>query len=152
MESLSDNPRRFPNLSAVYVEKDGRRDRYDVESCKLTPKGWLVKLAAVNDRDAAELLRGCYFEIESSELDDSEEGSAYDFEIIGMDVFTENGERLGRVERIERYPANDVFVVIGELGRCYVPAIRDVVKDLDKVAGRMEIRLINGLEFERDGN
>jgi 16S rRNA processing protein RimM len=54
-------------------------------------------------------------------------------------------ELLGQVADILETGANDVYVVRGERGEILVPAIKDVVKEIDPAAGRMLIRPLPGM-------
>ncbi|HEY8739233.1 MAG TPA: PRC-barrel domain-containing protein, partial [Candidatus Dormibacteraeota bacterium] len=51
------------------------------------------------------------------------------------------GEPLGRLEEVLQYPANDVYRVQGDSGEHLVPALRDVVREVDLGAGRMVVDL-----------
>ena len=100
-----------------------------------------LKIAGVDDRDAAEQLRGSYLEIESAELPALPEGAFYEWQLIGLQVYDVGGRKVGRLEEVLEYPANDVYLVEGQGGQVLVPAIREVVRKVDLEAGRMEIDL-----------
>jgi 16S rRNA processing protein RimM len=63
-----------------------------------------------------------------------------------LQVFTVGGERYGEVREVLSRPANDIYVVDHAGKEVLVPAIADVVKDIDIAAGRMVIDVIPGLE------
>jgi 16S rRNA processing protein RimM len=147
-ESLTDNPTRFETLSEVFVEIGGQRALYQLEKCSAASKGWLVKFKGVDDRNQAETLTGGYLQIEIDKLPELQEGSYYLFDLVGMSVYTTSGEHLGEITDIQQYPANDVYIVEGESGKLLLPAIRDVVKNVDMKNKRMEVELLSGLEFE----
>ena len=58
---------------------------------------------------------------------------------------TADGEELGTVTDVLRTPANDVYVVQGQNKEILVPAIKDVVVEIDPQAGRMLIQPLPGL-------
>jgi len=60
VENLTDNPERFKTLRETIVEVRDRRIRFRIESCTATPKGWLIKLEGVDDKDRADQLKGGY--------------------------------------------------------------------------------------------
>lgn len=108
--------------------------------------GLLVKLWGVNGRGAASRLRDAYLTVPSAELPVLEDSTFYHFEIVGMDVVTRAGERLGHVREILETGSNDVYVVQRESTRdLLVPAIADVVLEVDVNAGRMTVDLPEGL-------
>ena len=65
--------------------------------------------------------------------------------MIGLIVETEDGEVLGSIENIIETGSNDVYVVSGENGEILVPAIGQVVKDIDLEANRMLVTLMKGM-------
>jgi 16S rRNA processing protein RimM len=148
VESLTDNPTRFETLTEVLVEIDGERTLYHLERCSAASRGWLVKFKGVDDRSEAEKLKSGYLLIDAAKLPELEEGSYYLFDLIGMNVYTTSGELLGEITDVQQYPANDVYVIEGESGKLLLPAIRDVVKNIDVKNKRMEVELLSGLEFE----
>lgn len=148
VESLTDNPMRFEDLSEVVVEIGGERTLYHVERCSAASKGLLIKFKGVDDRSEAEKLKNGYLLIEASKLPELEEGRHYLFDLIGVNVYTTSGELLGEITDVQKYPANDIYIVEGEKGKLLLPAIRDVVKNIDVQNKRMEVELLSGLEFE----
>jgi 16S rRNA processing protein RimM len=148
VESLTDNPTRFEALSEVIVEIGGKRTLYHVERCSAASKGLLVKFKGVDDRTEAEKLKSGYLLVEAAKLPELEEGSYYLFDLIGMNVYTTEGELIGEITDVQQYPANDVYIIEGENGKLLLPAIRDVVKNIDVQNKRMEVELLSGLEFE----
>ncbi len=138
VEPLGDNPERF--LPGSLLRLDGR----DVEVERAHPAGGRVirvKLAGIDDRDRAERQRGKYLEVEADRLADLPEGQYYEWQLIGLEVFDPAGEPLGRLEEVLQYPANDVYRVQGDSGEHLVPALRDVVREVDLGAGRMVVDL-----------
>ena len=65
--------------------------------------------------------------------------------MIGLSVETEDGEVLGSIENIIETGSNDVYVVTGESGEILVPAIGQVIKDIDFKAKRMLVTLMKGM-------
>lgn len=147
-DSLTDNPDRFPNLTEVYIDLNGDMRQFIIESCSRASRGWIVKLGEVDDRDDAEELRGHYFEVKADQLPNLEEDVHYVFELIGLDVFDEEGNAIGTLREVLQYPANDVYVVESDKGRMMIPATDEIVKKIDLSSRRMEVKLLSGLSFE----
>ncbi|MGD0781157.1 MAG: ribosome maturation factor RimM [Dehalococcoidales bacterium] len=72
-------------------------------------------------------------------------GVFYLHQIEGLEVFTEQGENLGRVKEILKTGANDVYVVQGSKGEILLPAIPQVIREVRLEEGRMVVRLMEGL-------
>ena len=76
------------------------------------------------------------------DVDSPPQGSYYHYQIIDMDVLTEDGSPLGQVAQIIPTGSNDVYVVRdGEGNEMLVPALADVLLEVDPERGRMVVRL-----------
>jgi 16S rRNA processing protein RimM len=73
------------------------------------------------------------------------EDEYYVYQIVGLDVWTAEGEYLGRISEVLFTGANDVYVVQGEKGEILIPAIEDVVLEVDLDGGRLTVELMEGL-------
>jgi 16S rRNA processing protein RimM len=62
-----------------------------------------------------------------------------------LEVWTSGGEHLGRVSEVLFTGANEVYVVKGERGQILVPAIEDVVKEVDLEEGRLIVEPLEGM-------
>lgn len=101
-----------------------------------------MRLDAISDRTTAESLRGSHLAVPSDEIDAPPAGSYYHYQIIDMDVLAENGSSLGQVVQILRTGSNDVYVVRnGQGDETLVPALADVLLEVDPERGRMVVRL-----------
>lgn len=106
----------------------------------------LVHFEGVADRDAAQALRGTYLFVPASEAPPLPEGEFWPHELIGCEVITDGGRKLGRLREVIRTPANDVWSVRGDDGSdILVPALKDVVGDVDVQARRIVVREVPGL-------
>lgn len=148
VKPLTDNPNRFRAIDEIMIEKDERTEQYRVIAKTASPKGWILKLDGINTRDEAESMKGAYLLIGPEELPELEEGTYYDFDLVGLEVFTNSGERIGCIIEVEKHPANDVYVVEGDAGKLRLPATHEIVRKVDVKNKRMDIILIDGLEFE----
>ena len=105
----------------------------------------LLKLPGVEDRTAAEALRGkeLYIRRADAELP---EGEYFDEELIGLDVYNgETGACIGELTAVERYPASKVYTVRG-VKEFLVPAVQGAfILGVDLESNRMDIRVWEGL-------
>ncbi|RMF51113.1 MAG: ribosome maturation factor RimM [Anaerolineae bacterium] len=75
-----------------------------------------------------------------------DEGEAYYYQIIGMQVITDDGQPLGVVEEILETGANDVFVVRSPEGReILLPDITEVILAVDVETRQVRVHLLDGL-------
>lgn len=140
---LTDFPERFATLTSVRVGE--RLHPYEVESARLLRGEAILKLRGVKDATAAERLRGEVLRVPLAEAVPPPSDQYYWHQIIGLEVVTSTGESLGHVVEILRTGANDVYVVQGPRGEVLVPAIEDVVKEIDLSTGRLIIQPLPGM-------
>jgi len=145
---LTDNPNRFEETENILIEKAGRMEPHRIIEKTETPKGWILRFDGIETRDEAEELKGAYLLIRTEELPELKDGSYYDFDLVGIEVFSVSGEKLGQIIEIKKYPANDIYIVEGDAGRLMLPATHEIVRKVDLDNKRMEVELLDGLEFE----
>ena len=141
-------PERFQRLTSVLIgPPDGKAYRpYRLLGARLHKSFALLQLAGVPDRTTAEEMRGLVVAIPSSEAMPLGEDEYYVHQLQGLAVVTEDGEALGTLEDVIFTGANEVYVVQGEDGgELLLPAIEDVVLEIDLEAERMTVRLLEGL-------
>jgi len=148
VEILTDYPERIAQHDYLYLahpETPDDVERYELESVRPHKGVLLVKLAGCDDRDTAEELRGMLVQVPLEDAVPLEEGEYYHFQLEGMDVVTETGEWLGRVGEVLRGGAHDVYLVRGPRGEILLPAVEDVILELDLEARKMTVHLLPGL-------
>jgi len=116
-----------------------------VLSFRVHKGAYLVILEGVPDRNAAEALAGCEASVPKSCLPEAGEGEFYYSDLVGMEVFTEEGELVGRVDNVFSTGSNDVLETSGPLGNVLIPAIESVVMRVDLAAKKITVRLMEGL-------
>ena len=143
VEVLSDAPGRFAAGGMLLLR--GKPVR--IERSRPGKRGLLVKLDAVSDRTQAEALRGQELTVLPEQIEPLPDGVYYHFQILGMRVSDAvSSAPLGVVSEIITTGGNDVYVV-HEQGRrdILIPALPDVVLDVDVDAGVMRVDLPDGL-------
>jgi len=143
VEILTDYPERIALHRVLYLGPESRP--YPVEGVRFHRGAALIKLAGCDDRTAAEALRGQWVQVPIEAAVPLEEGEYYHFQVVGVEVITAEGESLGRIVEVIDTGANDVYVVHGPRGEVLIPAIEDVVRELDLEARRMIVEILPGL-------
>ncbi|TEB05479.1 Ribosome maturation factor RimM [Pelotomaculum schinkii] len=142
---LTDFPERFQGMKRVRVKlRDGGAD-YTIEEIKPHGKFLTIKFKEITDMDAADKLRDCYLEVTRQELVPLQEGSYYIFDIVGMSVFDLDQTLLGKVTDVLQTGANDVYVVETAGKPLLIPALKQVVREIDLPGRRMLVELPEGL-------
>jgi len=103
-------------------------------------KDWYASQSSLK---AARRLRGQPVEIHHSQS--LPEGQYYHFQLIGLEVWTTQGELLGNITEVLTAKSNDNYVVKGNEREILIPAVEDVVKSIDLNKGRIVIEAIPGL-------
>lgn len=114
-------------------------------SCRVHKGMALLKLEGVEDRTAAEGLRGKELLVRRADAQ-LPKGEYFDSELIGLDVYDgETGAYVGELTKVERYPASKVYTVRG-VKEFLVPAVKDAfILNVDLETNRMDIRIWEGL-------
>lgn len=143
VEIRSDNPDRFAQGSQLFLE-DGR----GLVIAASRPHGsrLLISFEGVADRDAAEALRGEILVIPGSMLPPLPEGEWWPAALAGCEVVTESGRSIGTLVDVIPNPAHDLWVVAGAGGEeTFVPALKDVLVEVDPSARRIVVRDVPGI-------
>lgn len=98
------------SVDEVFVESDAGQRTLRVEACRPTPKGVLLKLAGIDDRTAAEALRGASVSVPRALLPELEEGEFYLADLLGAKVIAPDGE-VGEVIEVRMDPSVDTAVI-----------------------------------------
>jgi 16S rRNA processing protein RimM len=130
---LTDFEDRFAPGSGLVLEGERRR----VEWSRPRAPVVVVKLAGLDTRTVAEMLRGRYLEITDEEVHQLPAGSWYHHELVGLEVATAGGRDLGRLVQVLERPANDVWVAERDGVEQLIPATRDAVLEVDMEHGRV---------------
>ncbi len=149
----TDFPDRFERLEAVYIAPPGAAnivnwERKQLLSAKIqNEKVVVLRFEGMTKVEQVESLRGYNVAVPYAETVPLPEGEYYIFQIIGLEVYSAEGVFVGKVVNVEQMPANDVYTVRGPLSKndVLIPAIKDVVKNIDLDTGRMTIELLEGL-------
>lgn len=145
---ITDYPEQLERHAHFYLARPvspEKLDRYSVEKCRFHKKSLLLKLTGLDDRDSADEMRGMLVQIPIEEAVPLEEGEYYHFQLIDVRVETEGGELLGQVIEVIDTGANDVYVVRGPRGELLLPALDDVILDLDLDVKLMVVRPLPGM-------
>lgn len=142
VKTLSDVPHRFDPGQELYLGGQPRRIR---AAAFRPPQQVILKLAGLNTPAAARALAGTEVTVPSTAAPPLPPGEYFHFQLLGLQVITETGEDLGRLSEIIVTGSNDVYVVSGPAGETLLPALAQVVRQVDLAAGVMTVRLLEGL-------
>jgi 16S rRNA processing protein RimM len=116
----------------------------------------VVFLEDVDDRSAAEsLVRAILWIDQDGAIESSEDDAWYDHQLVGLDVIRD-GETVGRVLRVDHFPAQDLLIVRSGDREVLVPFVKAIVPEVDVAAGRVVVTpppgLFEDLAADEDGS
>ncbi len=140
---MTDDLERFRDLKYVYTEKDDTKRTIDDV---WDQKGMVyLKLKGIDDMGTAEKFKDTYISILKDQMRQLPEDSYYLFDLEGMDVYSSEGDHMGKISQIYQTAANDVYEVKDKKRTFLIPAIKDVVKSVNIQEKKMVIDVIEGL-------
>ncbi len=146
IKPFTDDIRRFDKLKTIYIENKKEKKEYQIEEVKYHKNMVLMKLQGIDTKEQADLLRQSYLLVDRKNEEPLEEGVYYIVDLIGLEVYTDQEQLLGKVEDIFNTGSNDIYVIKDELGKqILLPGIPDVLKKVDIEKGKITVHLIPGL-------
>ena len=146
---FTDNIQRFEELDYVLIEKNKKLLKYTIQEVKYQKQMILLKLKGIDDINQAEEFKGCYLKINRKDAKKLPEGTYFIADLIGMNVYTDDGKILGKIDDVFNYGSNDIYVIKDELGKqILIPAIKEVILQIDLEEEKMVVHLLKGLVEE----
>lgn len=131
VKPLTDDAQRYKALKLIYI----KNKPYKIERSRLDGDFICLKLAGVDDRDGAELLKDEYLEIDRINAVPLEDGSYFIADIIGCKLFTDDGDEKGKVTDVSQYGAADVFTVSDGKKTVRFPFLKKMIVKVDVETG-----------------
>lgn len=148
VDLYTDYPERFAPGEQLMLGAD----LVEVEIAAVRPhkEFLLIRFEGIEDRNAADQLRGLWLFIDENHAAELEEGAYWIHDLIGLRVVGEDAVELGELVDVLITGANDVYVVRLTAGvqrqqELLLPAIPEVIKAVDLDKGVMTVRLLDGL-------
>ena len=146
INSFTEDNTKFERIPKVFLKRKETLTEYEIEKVGYHKNQVIIKFKNVNTVEEAENLRNSYIVVDREIFGELPEGVYYIADLIGLDVFTESNEYLGKVDDIFSTGSNDVYVVKDELGKQkLLPGIDEVIKQIDLESSKIIVNLIEGL-------
>lgn len=140
---FTDDLERFDDLEYVYTEKDDVKRRIkDVWYRKGTV---YLTLENIDDMNTAETFKNTYISIFEDQLRELPEDTYYLFELEGMKVYSAEGEYIGEISEIYQPGANDVYEIKNNNKAYLIPAVKEIVREVNMKDRKIIINVIEGL-------
>jgi 16S rRNA processing protein RimM len=138
---ISDDPQRF-QPGARLIHDDGRE--LSIAAVRTHGTRLLVQFEGVDDRTAAESLRGTLF-VGRDQLRSLGDDEYWSHELTGCEVQLPDGQRVGEVTDIVPAPAQDLLQIDTAAGNRLVPLVKEIVIEVDLDARKIVIAPPDGL-------
>jgi len=143
---LTDSIDRFKNLSTVFLRNKNSQTVLSIEKIRIKKDMVILKLKDIENIEEAKTIVGSFLEVERKNAVKLPKGTYFIFEIIGLEVYTENNVFLGKVENVISTGSNDIYIVKDKNEKeLFIPAIREVVKNINLEKKRITINIVDGL-------
>lgn len=139
IEVWLDSPSFMKGFKRFYIDER----EYAVKSSRVFKGFLLASLAGVDDMNAAQTLKGKTVYINRSDAR-LPKGAYFLCDIIGADVFDENGNRIGILEEIMESPAQPIYIVRGQ-NEHLIPAVPEFIMSTDLSKREIIVHLIEGM-------
>lgn len=128
---FTDNIKRYSKLDYILLGQN--KDSYEISSVRYDKGFVFLKLKGHDDINDVLKFKNSYLYIYDKDREKLPQGTFYVWDLIGKEVYNSNNEFLGILEKIDSYPANDVFVIKNENFHYYIPNVKEFVKDIGDV-------------------
>lgn len=143
---LTDDPGRFLKLTTAVLEApDGSRQACTFSDVRVDHRTVLISCQELSGLEQAERFVGGTVQLPQSQAVDLPPHSYFQYELMGMEVYLEDGRCLGVVREILPTGANDVLVVRDGGRERLIPAIRSIVSEVDRSGRRITLKYMDGL-------
>ena len=144
MTVLTDYPELISPGQVIYA--GDRYKTYTIKDIRWHGGDMLVSLKEMPDRTAVEIFRNIMVYMKSEDMPELPEGEYFIHQLVGMEVITDQDEKLGVLKEILITGANDVYLVESQEGKeLLLPAIDEVILDIDQEKGQILVHIIPGL-------
>ena len=129
----------------VVLEKIGQRSAHEIEASHPHRNQLLIKLVGIDGIDDAALLVGSTLLVQETVLGSLKPGQYYHYQVVGFEVFTASGERIGTISSTLSTPGGEIYVVQGTAKEHLIPAVKEFIDKVDFTAGTLIIDPPEGL-------
>lgn len=142
----TDEPERFRKLKKVFLDTGKEYMPLKIKSVKFFKNQVILKFDEFQDINEVEKYRGKDLLIDREQALPLAENENFIVDLINMDVYDEEEQRLGTLTDVLQTGANDVYVVETEEGKeILLPAIPSCILEVDVEAAKMIVRIPEGL-------
>ena len=142
----TDDVKRFKKLKKVILDTGKEQLPLEIEGVKFFKQFVILKFDGIDNINDIEKYKGKRLLVDREHAVKLKKDEYFIADMIGMDVFTEDGELFGALKDVMETGANDVYIIEMSDGKeVLVPAIKQCILDVDIENRKMVIHLLKGL-------
>ena len=142
----TDDVKRFKKLKKVILDTGREHLPLEVESVKFFKQFAILKFKGIDNINDIEKYKGKSLLVDREHAVKLRKDEYFIADMIGLTVFTDDGEEFGKLRDVLETGANDVYIIDSlKHGEVLVPAIKQCILDVDIENGKMVIHLMEGL-------
>ena len=142
----TDDPRRFKKLKKVLLDTGAELLELEIESVKFFKQFVILKFKGFDNINDIEKYKKKNLYVTRENAVKLQKDEYFIADLIGLEVFEDDGSRMGELKDVLTTGANDVYVVEGsKYGEVLIPAIKECILNVDMEERRMEVHLLPGL-------
>jgi 16S rRNA processing protein RimM len=146
IKSYAESEESFLRSERIFLHMGSEEPlEYTVTSVRRHKNVYLLKLRGIDSLEEAEKLRGARILIGKETLNSKGPDEYFWHELIGLDVYLNGGEYVGKIKHILPTGSNDIYVVQEGKKEVLIPAIYDVIEEIDLTENRMTLSNVEGL-------
>jgi 16S rRNA processing protein RimM len=135
----------FLDVGTVFLKTvSGEIRKFSLSSVKPHKTTFLMQVEGLTSGDEAEEYRGTDIFVKKEDLV-REDDVYFWYELLGLKVYLDTGECLGAISRILPTRGNDIYVVKKGKKEVYIPAVYDVIREINLENGKMTISPLEGM-------
>ena len=142
----TDDPARFKKLKTVILDTGKEKQELEIAGVRFFKNLVILSFKGISDISEVQKFRQKGLFVTRENAVELAENEYFIADLIGLAVFTDEGEELGKISNVLQTGANDVYVVRGPAGEeILIPAVRQGIREIKPGEGRVQVHLLPGL-------
>lgn len=142
----TDEKERFKDLKKVILDMGKEQKVLEIQSVRFFKNLVILKFKGIDNISDIEMYKGKDLLVTREDAVPLEEGEYFIADLLDLDVYSDEDEKIGVLYDVMQTGANDVYVVKTEEGKeILLPAIDECILDIDLEESRMTVHIMEGL-------
>lgn len=142
----TDEKERFKDLKKVILDTGKEQKVLEIQSVRFFKNLIILKFKGIDNINDIEMYKGKDLLVTREDAVPLEEGEYFIADLLDLDVYSDEDEKIGVLYDVMQTGANDVYVVKTEEGKeILLPAIDECILDIDLEENRMTVHIMEGL-------